>query len=76
MSASFLNIKYYLGHWTSADIDIIMLYLGGFNSPDEYDEILEFHPDTEKWSLAGRMIRTRYSHAVTTVNFEDVFNWC
>ena len=42
-----------------------------------YDEILEFHPDTEEWSLAGHMIEARYhQHTVTTINFEDVRDVC
>ena len=41
-----------------------------------YDEILEFRPDTEDWSLAGRMLEARYKHAVSTINFEDVRAWC
>ena len=41
-----------------------------------YDEILEFRPDTEDWSLAGRMLEARYKHAVSTINFEDVQNYC
>ena len=40
------------------------------------DEILEFRPDTEDWSLAGRMIEAREGHAVATINFEDVKNVC
>ena len=30
---------------------------------DFYDETLEFQPDTEEWSLAGRMIEARVGHA-------------
>ena len=41
-----------------------------------YDEILEFRPDTEDWSLAGRMIEAREGHAVATINFEDVRDVC
>ena len=40
------------------------------------DEILEFRPDTEEWSLAGRMIQARSNHAVSTINFEDVRDHC
>ena len=43
---------------------------------DLYDEILEFHPDTEEWILAGRMIEARGGHAVSTINFEDVRDVC
>ena len=51
---------------------------GGYtrNSPYQYDEILEFRPDTEDWSLAGRMLEDRDGHAVSTINFEDVQKYC
>ena len=41
-----------------------------------YDEILVFRPDTEDWSLAGRMVEARYKHAVSTINFDDVRDVC
>ena len=40
------------------------------------DEILEFRPDTEEWSLAGHMVEARRDHAVSTINFEDVYLYC
>ena len=46
-------------------------YDGGYR-----DEILEFRPDTEEWSLAGHMIKARYDHAVSTITFEDVNKYC
>ena len=57
---------------------VLMLYPGGYNSPNPhyYDEILEFRPDTEDWSLAGRMLEARGWHAVSTINFEDVEDFC
>ena len=47
----------------------------GFNN-DTYDEILQFRPDTEDWSLAGHMLEARYQHAVSTINFEYVYQYC
>ena len=41
-----------------------------------YDEILEFRPDTEDWSLAGHMLEARRDHAVSTINREDVYLYC
>ena len=41
-----------------------------------YDEILEFRPDTEDWSLAGRMLEARSRHAVSTINFGYVYPYC
>ena len=45
---------------------------------DDYfrDEILQFHLETEEWSLAGHMMEARYEHAVSTINFEDVREYC
>ena len=54
----------------------MFLYPGGINNSDQYDEILEFCPDTEEWSLAGHMIKAREFHAVSTINFEDVYKYC
>ena len=51
---------------------IVFMYVGG----NTYDEILEFRPDTEEWSLAGRMVQARGNHAVSTINFEDVSKYC
>ena len=51
------------------------LHPGGMDGYDR-DEILEFHPNTEEWSLAGHMLEARYEHAVSTINFEDVRDHC
>ena len=54
-----------------------MLFPGGKDSNyDDYDEILEFRPDTEDWSLAGNMVEARAYPAVSTINFEDVQKYC
>ena len=42
----------------------------------DLDEILEFHANTEEWSLAGRMVVARRVHAVSTINFEHVSQHC
>ena len=52
------------------------MFLSGGWDGDFYDEILQFHADTEVWSLAGRMIQARTSHAVSTINFNDVRDVC
>ena len=54
----------------------IYIQVGGYDNDHDYDEILEFRPDTDDWSLAGRMVEARYDHAVSTINFEDVSAWC
>ena len=52
------------------------LYSGGLYDDIEYDDILEFHPDSEDWSLAGHMIKARYWHAVSTIQFEEIKDHC
>ena len=42
----------------------------------DLDEILEFHADTEEWSLAGRMRHAREYHAVATLSLQDVREHC
>ena len=36
------------------------------------DDMLQFLPDTEQWSLASHMVNTRGWHAASTINFDDV----
>ena len=54
------------------------LYSGGKDSinGEVYDQIMEFHPDIEKWSPEGHMMEVRGYHAVSTINFEDVQKYC
>ena len=54
----------------------MFIYSGGGSYPNYTNEILEFHPDTEDWSLAGHMTRATSGHAVSTINFEDVQDFC
>ena len=54
----------------------MFMYSGGGSYPNYTNEILEFHPDTEDWSLAGHMVQARYDHAVSTITFEDVNKYC
>ena len=51
------------------------LYPGGYDI-DHRDKVLEFRPETEEWSLAGRMVHARYDHAVSTIILEDVNKYC
>ena len=70
----------YIGRYVSSDLcghESWGVYnAGGSDDGDYSDEILQFHPDTEEWSLAGRMMETRWDHAVSTINFEDVRDHC
>ena len=40
------------------------------------DDVLQFLPDTEQWSLASHMVNTRgwHGHAASTINFDDVMS--
>ena len=40
------------------------------------DEILEFNPSTEKWSLVDRMMSARCYHAVSGIATEDIIKYC
>ena len=35
------------------------------------DDIMEFDPITEQWSIVDNMIDGRYHHGVTVVNFDS-----
>ena len=40
------------------------------------NEILEFDPETKKWSQIGKMREARSAHAVSVVNYEDYAEYC
>ena len=40
------------------------------------DEILQYHADTEQWTLVGHMINANYDQAMSTINFEDIREHC
>ena len=40
------------------------------------NEILEFDPETKKWTQIGTMMEARSSHAVSMVNYEDYAEYC
>ena len=52
------------------------LCTGGEDHQYAYNEILQFHPDTKEWILAGHMIEERYQHALSVINFKDVRELC
>ena len=65
-------------YWDKEDLYLYRcLYLGGKdNDGTVYDEILQFNADTEEWSLAGHMVGARFVHAVSTIQFEVVREYC
>ena len=58
------------------------LYLGGDGDgfTDGYSELLEFDQESGVWKPFGRenvkMKMTRYSHAMTIVNFNQISMYC
>ena len=42
----------------------------------ESDEILEFNPYSGQWTLVDRMIIGRLRHAVSTIKYSDVAQYC
>ena len=41
-----------------------------------YDDILQYHEESEQWRLAGRMRHAREYHAVATLSLQDVREHC
>ena len=54
--------------------------LGGSGKDDyvgiSYDTILSFDTSSYEWSNIGNMTHSRYGHAVSTVQEEDVLKYC
>ena len=40
------------------------------------DEILEYEPTTEKWSLVGQMVSAREDHAVSVISTGKINMYC
>ena len=52
-------------------------YLGGSSGWGSHkSDILEFDPDAGRWRLVDRMIRERYKHAVSVVEYSEVAQSC
>jgi len=39
-------------------------------------EVFEFNPETETWSVIGKMKESRRFHAVSVISFENYEKWC
>ena len=50
----------------------------GGNYGDYLEEILEFDPDSEEWNLLSKegLLQPRFGHAVSTIQWERVENYC
>ena len=55
---------------------IIFFYLGGDANGINHGEILRFDKATLEWQEVGSMNKTRYFHAMSVVNVEDVKDYC
>ena len=76
--ATVSNIVYMLG-----DIGKLKKYLylvnfqsaGGYDGTDPQDDIFQYEPDEEEWKHVGNLMNARNSHAVSTVDINDINNY-
>ena len=55
----------------------IYFYSGGQDETRyTMNDILEYDPETEKWTQIGTMREARDDHAVSVVKYEDYAEWC
>ena len=54
----------------------MLLYLGGYGPGIVYDSILSFNTTSFEWIQIGSISPGRYSHAVSTVQEEEVLHFC
>ena len=53
----------------------IYLYSGGYDGSAR-NSILEYDPETKKWTQISIMREARYGHAVSVVNYSDYADFC
>ena len=51
-------------------------YYDGFDDSSHYDDILEYVPRTGQWKEVANMKKARQAHAVSTINFSEVAQFC
>ena len=55
----------------------IYFYSGGEDDTDNArNDILEYEPETEKWTQIGTMREARSGHGVSVVDFRDYVDSC
>ena len=54
----------------------IYFYSGGQDINNVRNDILEYDPETKKWTHIGTMREARRSHAVSVVDFRDYVDSC
>ena len=90
-NVSYVNEKNEISLWRQA-IDVhksiaanneytaSICFLGGNDfygtEGSRYDDILQYHEESEQWRLAGRMRHAREYHAVATLSLQDVREHC
>ena len=54
-----------------------MVYVsGGYDDIYDFSDILTWDPELSSWSQVGDMAVARYDHAVTTVNYNVISQYC
>ena len=53
-----------------------MYFVGGYISPEEFDEILEFDPIQKIWKQIGKMLQKRAAFGLSIINFSDFEEYC
>ena len=48
---------------------------GGYDGSTR-NEILEYDPETKKWTQIGTMREARYGHRISVVNYSDYAEFC
>ena len=43
---------------------------------DKYDDILQFDKVVHQWRKIGSMKMTRYHHAISVINYNEVADYC
>ena len=54
----------------------IYYYEGGYISPEDFDEILEFDPIQKTWKQIGNTLQKRGSFGLANINFSDFEEYC
>ena len=63
---------------TSIDNSLYLLGGSDRSAPclNAQNNILLYEPESESWTTVGHMINARESHAISTIQFEDVKDFC
>ena len=51
-------------------------YSGGYDGSSARNNILEYDPETDKWTEVGTMREARYRHAVSVVDLRNYADYC